>query len=664
MPADLPPLVDVVIVQAARLPPSPTDRAFSTVTIGGEAIATAPRLDEALTATPGVQLFRRTSSQASNATTQGISVRGIAGSGASRALVTLDGVPQNDPFGGWVLWTGLPPIGIEQARVIRGAGAGPYGAGALTGTIQLSERTQVPRGGEYEVYGGERGLVGGAAAGAVGQVFVSAAAERSDGWIPMAEEGRGAADRPLYYRGLSGALRWTPEIAGKELALRLSGYQEKRGAGLEGADSRATGATLSATLAEAPAAEGELGWRVQAWVKRSDFENRSAAVGAGRNSTTPASEQYATPAVGYGVNAALRRDGAAGGWELGLDARVSDGETREKFRYMNGAFTRGRVAGGAQSVAGVYGEAYRNVGGWLLTGGVRVDRWATYDGQRIERDAATNAVILDNRPEDRDGWLPTARLGARYAAWTDGYVRGAAYAGFRPATLNELYRPFRVGNDVTEANAGLEPEQLYGVEFGFGSEGELRWDVAVFANRLEKAVANVTIGFGPGTFPVAGFIPDGGVLRQRQNAGQVDAYGVEAQVERRWETLTLRLAGAYTHAEVDGGSAAPQLTGLRPAQTPRLMIAGEATWRPVDALSLRTAVRYEGDRYDDDLNSRKLSAATAVDLRADWSVSRAVTLYAAAENLFDAEIETAETGGGLESYDQPRTVRVGLVLRR
>ena len=100
MPADLPPLVDVVTVEAARLPPSPMDRAFSIVTLGGETISIAPRLDEALTATPGVQLFRRTSSQASNPTTQGISVRSIAGSGASRALVTLDGVPQNDPFGG------------------------------------------------------------------------------------------------------------------------------------------------------------------------------------------------------------------------------------------------------------------------------------------------------------------------------------------------------------------------------------------------------------------------------------------------------------------------------------------------------------------------------------------------------------------------------------
>ncbi|HEY9217917.1 MAG TPA: TonB-dependent receptor, partial [Phenylobacterium sp.] len=560
MPADLPPTVDAVIVEAARLPASPSERAFSILTLEGEAIATAPRLDEALTATPGVQLFRRTSSQASNPTTQGISVRSIAGSGASRALVTLDGVPQNDPFGGWVLWTGLPPIAVEQARVVRGAGAGPYGAGALTGSIQLQERTSVPRGGEYEVYGGERGLVGGAAAGAVGDVFAAVAAERSDGWIPMGE-GRGAADAELYYRGLSGALRWTPKLAGRELALRLSGFQEKRGAGIVGADSRAAGATASATLADA--AEGEeLGWRAQAWAKRSDLENRSAAVAAGRIGTTPANEQYATPAVGYGFNAALRRDRAVGGWELGADARLFDGETRENYRYMGGAFTRGRIAGGTQSVVGIYGEAYRNAGPWLLTAGARLDRWATFDGHRREWDLASGAATLDNRPQDRDGWLPTGRVGARYDAGSSLYLRGAAYAGFRPATLNELYRPFRVGNDVTEANAELSPEKLYGIEFGLGSEGPWRWDVTVFANRLDGAIANVTIGFGEGTFPIAGFIPAGGVLRQRQNAGHVDAYGVEAQIERRWERASVRLAGAYTDAEVDGGSAAPQLTGL------------------------------------------------------------------------------------------------------
>ncbi|MES2036144.1 MAG: Plug domain-containing protein, partial [Pseudomonadota bacterium] len=133
-----------VVVTAARLKPAPSDAAFAVTTVQPDTLEAVSRIDEALTLVPGVQLFRRTSSVASNPTTQGITVRAIAGSGAGRALVTLDGVPQNDPFGGWVLWSGLPPAAIEGALVVRGAGAGPYGAGALTGTVQLQERTRVP----------------------------------------------------------------------------------------------------------------------------------------------------------------------------------------------------------------------------------------------------------------------------------------------------------------------------------------------------------------------------------------------------------------------------------------------------------------------------------------------------------------------------------------
>src|SRR5205085_11487142 len=96
-------------------------------------------LDRALGEVPGVSLFRRTSSAGANPTTQGMSLRSIGPSGAGRALVTLDGVPQNDPFGGWVIWTSLPPESIEGVSVVRGAGAGPYGAGALTGVVALEE---------------------------------------------------------------------------------------------------------------------------------------------------------------------------------------------------------------------------------------------------------------------------------------------------------------------------------------------------------------------------------------------------------------------------------------------------------------------------------------------------------------------------------------------
>lgn len=653
--------VDGVIVTAARLSPAPTDAAFGVVTVAGDTIGASPRVDETLTLVPGVQLFRRTSSVASNPTTQGMTVRAIAGSGAGRALVTLDGVPQNDPFGGWVLWSGLPSASIEGALVVRGAGAGPYGAGALTGTVQLAERTRVPPHGEYEVWAGERGEAGGQLAFATGRLLVVASRQSSDGWTPV-RQGAGAADAPLAFDSSSLTLRFGPDWGAGDMAFRLSGYREQRQSGLVGAESRSTGVSASATVAGASPGIGN-DWRLQGWVRASDFENDSVAVGAGRAFTTPANNQFGTPALGVGVNAALRHSTPDGGWEVGADVRYADGETRERFRFIGGTFTRGRIAGGSQYVAGVYGETWRQSGDWLLTGGVRLDRWASFSGERAERDLATGLPTLTLTPPDQDGWQPTARAGLRRDIGT-GYLRTAGYVGFRPPTLNELHRPFRVGNDVTEANAALEPEKLYGLEFGFGGDGEVQWNATLFANRLEGAVTNVTVGFGPGVFPVAGFIPAGGVLRQRQNAGDVDALGLEAEISGgAGSSFSWRVSGAWTRAEVDGGTAAPQLTGLRPAQTPELSVSAEAVWRPTDPLTVRATLRYEGERFDDDLNLRELSPATTIDLRADWRVNGRVGLYAAVENLSDTDVETGQTADGTESFDMPRTIRVGLIWR-
>ena len=129
--------VSDVVVTAARLPPAAADAAFSVTRLAPEVLERSTRLDEALRSVPAVSLFRRTTSLAANPTTQGISLRAIAPSGAGRTLVTLDGVPLNDPFGGWVIWSQASPEALEGVDIIRGAGAGPYGAGALTGTIQL-----------------------------------------------------------------------------------------------------------------------------------------------------------------------------------------------------------------------------------------------------------------------------------------------------------------------------------------------------------------------------------------------------------------------------------------------------------------------------------------------------------------------------------------------
>ena len=95
---------DEIVVTAPRLPEAPGEAVYAHVEIDPRAIEDAVRLDRALAVAPAASLFRRNDSGAANPTVQGLSLRAIGPSGAGRALVTLDGVPQHDPFGGWVIW--------------------------------------------------------------------------------------------------------------------------------------------------------------------------------------------------------------------------------------------------------------------------------------------------------------------------------------------------------------------------------------------------------------------------------------------------------------------------------------------------------------------------------------------------------------------------------
>ena len=657
------------MVTAARLPPAAGEAAFSVIRLDDRQLKAAPRLDEAIGQVPAVSLFRRTSSLSANPTTQGISLRAIAPSGAGRALVTLDGVPLNDPFGGWVLWSQLPNEALSSLDIVRGAGAGPYGAGALTGVIQLREREQ---GGVLDLSVAERGgaRVAGAASQVMGRVRLTGSAlyETSDGYVAVRGAGRGAADEPLSLEAKSASLRLDAPVGDAALSVRASAYEEGRGSGLAGTASASDGQLVSASLARASQG-GDLGWRMQAWHRTSDFSNSSAAVGAGRNTTTPANEQYKTPATGWGLNGAVRRQFGlkSGGqieWELGADARFNEGATHERFRYMGGDFTRDRMAGGEASVVGLYGEGAWSQGDWLIAGGLRLDGWRNHQGYRLERDRQNGALTLDERDPERKGEVLSARLGLRRNLAEGWAVRGAAYSGFRPASLNELHRPFRVGNDLTEANAALVPETLKGVEVGLGRDtGLSQFGATLFWNRIEDAIVNVTLAEGPGTFPRAGFVPAGGVLRQRQNAGVIEAVGLEVYGYRTLgEGLTLSGAVSVTDARLDGGDQAPQLTGLRPAQAPIWSTTAGLDWQASEAVALSLRARYETKRFDDDLNSRILDAALRLDARADWQVLDGAALWLALDNLADEGVAVAQTGEGVTSYGPPRSLRLGLRL--
>ena len=659
------PPVEVIVVYAPRLAPLGGEAAFSAVQVGPEILKTTPRLDQALESAPGVSLFRRTTSLSANPTTQGVSLRAIAGSGAGRALVTLDGAPVNDPFGGWVIWTALPSEGLAGATIVRGAGAGPYGAGALTGVIALQERGARDGLGAVDLSVGERNSYRAAVSGGTQSLLITASTESTDGYTPVRGKIAGAADTPLDLKDYSAAVRVQHDFDGVEAAARFETFEEKRGAGLLGARSTAKGTSETITLAR-PASQGVGGWRLQAWARTSDLANGSVAVAAGRATTTPANNEFSTPAQGYGINAALQGHWGGASWEVGADARTANGTDHELFRVVAGQFVMGRDAGGQTSVGGVYLEGAYDQGPWLVTGGARVDRWRSWDAERHEFVLATRVTTINSAAPDASGTVPTGRIGARYALSPEVWLRTAAYAGFRAPTLNELHRPFRVGNDITEANPSLTPEKLYGIEAGIGGDAAFHWQTTVFYNQLDDPITNVTLGVGPGILlPIAGFIPAGGTLRQRQNAGEVDAWGVEGDASGEVGTaLSWRTAFAYTHARVDGGARARQLTGLRPAQTPEWTLTAGLDWRATEHLSLDANLRYVTEAFDDDLNIRRLAPGAELNARAAWSLAPGQELYLAVDNLADAKITTGKTADFVSSYSEPRTFRIGFSYRR
>ena len=51
--------------------------------------------------------------------------------------ILLDGVPLADPFFGYIPYSAVAPALLERIRVTRGGGSGPFGAGALAGTIEM-----------------------------------------------------------------------------------------------------------------------------------------------------------------------------------------------------------------------------------------------------------------------------------------------------------------------------------------------------------------------------------------------------------------------------------------------------------------------------------------------------------------------------------------------
>jgi outer membrane receptor protein involved in Fe transport len=183
-----------------------------------------------------------------------------------------------------------------------------------------------------------------------------------------------------------------------------------------------------------------------------------------------------------------------------------------------------------------------------------------------------------------------------------------------------------------------------------------------FANRLSHAIANVTLGVGPGTFPEVGFVAAGGTFRQRQNVEAVNVRGVEASAEWTRGPWAVRAGASFAHARMDASAAAAFLNGLRPAQTPKFACTLSASWERDDK-GAELVLRRIGAQFEDDLNRRVLKGATTLDAYASWPLAPKLQLVGRVENLTNALVMASIAGDGSVERATPRTLWLGLRLR-
>jgi outer membrane receptor protein involved in Fe transport len=613
--------------------------------------------DELLRSVPSFGLFRRSSSVAADPSSQGVALRGIGPSGVSRSLVLVDGVPANDPFGGWVYWRALPRIGIERIEVVPGGGSSLYGNYAMGGVTQVFSSPIEPRSarGFAEVGSFDDLNAGLRASERVGPVGVAVEAEglKSHGYPVVAPSQRGSIDGPTPSTDVAVNAR-AEAVAAEDLTLRARAgyfYEDWNGgtrwttAGVKRLD-YGTGARYT------PPGLGSLD--LSLFGQLASFTQSRGRPNATRTTEAQSAWQD-VPAHDLGASAVWtsRRLALAGLHTLtaGTDGRRITGTTHEDLfpATVTATSVVRRDAGGTQWLYGVFAQDVYDVNAVLtLHAALRYDGWINADGTR--RDRASSGTITAFSFARRTDEQLSPKLGAVVRVADGVTLRASGYQAFRAPTLNELYRPFQVGQTRTDPNSDLAPEKLTGAEAGVDVAPlpGLTTRVTGFWNELKDPITSVTLSSTP---PIT--------VRQRQNLGAARVQGVEANAAQRLARVWLVSAG-YTYADsrVTSAPGQPRLVGKDLPQDPRHRVVASATYDEPRIVTAGVQARYISLQYEDDLNTARMKEFVLVDLSVSRRVTRNLDVVLAVENLFDKQYTVGLAG--VETIGQPRFIHGGV----
>jgi len=644
-----------VIVSAARSELRLSEAPVSTVLLSSEDLAASPsvRTDDALREVPGFSLFRRSGSRTANPSTQGVSLRGLGGSATSRALVLADGISLVDPFGGWVYWDRVPRTALSSVEVVRGGASNLYGSDAMAGVIQLLMRQPDPPAFTLETsYGNEDtpqfSLWTGSRAG---KWNYSASTEmfRTHGFLLVPVPYRGPIDQKANVEDATVYARVGRELPHNgRVFLRGNYFTEYRHNGTTIQTNDTTLGEGALGLDQPLGKSDSLSFRFYGTAETyHQIYSSIKSINQPRDTETLTDEQHVPEQIVGGGAQWTHLLGKSQTLIAGMDMNEVIGASVDDF--FNNSTNDAQIGSGRQRALGWFGEDIFQRSKWTVIASARVDEWSNFQGQ-------TFVVPISGPPTltqyaDRRKLASNPRLSVLRAIDEHLSVTGSFYRAFRAPTLNELYRPFRVGAIQTLNNPLLTAERLTGAEAGVNIAG---WNRRInirgtfFWSDIVDPIENVTIGTN---------------LQQKENLGRTRSRGTEIEgVLRVTNNFQFSAGYVYTQATVlsypnPGGN---DLTGFRVPQVPRNGFTWEARYWNPSRVFASVQGRFVGRQFDDDLNTLPLDRFYTMNFEAGRALNRNIEVFVAAENFTDQRYQVARTP--VVNVGPPILARVGLRL--
>lgn len=600
----------------------------------------ANTVDDILFMLPGLNVNRSWGIFSKNAS---VNLRGL--SGTSRVLVLLNGLPLNKSAGGGINWNMIPPGQIQRIEICKGPGSAVYGNNAMTGVINIITKTPQKRfAGEIAIEKGSYGTIGTTVVlsgkndkntGLFWNMNISG--KRGDGYILEPLENRDSTDTEAYMRDLSSGASFGYRFSKAILEINYNFLKDKRGTGTKIFEPK--GSFLAHTsnyLSVKYKGKNRLfDYELKTFLQfQNYFEENESLNNFGDYKLYDRNQNSYDQGIWINLTREIFHKHRL---TVGIDAKTASFKATDDYKTSSDFTSRkGRTDIAAIFIQDEFDLLNNKI---KIITGLRTDFSRFYNGEFSVLDPTKNTGFpeSENINYKSSGWKAfSPRFVLKYNINSSSSLYTSYSAGFKPASLDDLYSSRKIRKGFKLANPELKPEKLYNYEIGLNLVFWDKLDIQPSFYYSEGKDFQYFVGTGDS-------INTGGLsfkpVLKRENISDVKISGVELNINYRLnENLHLLSNYSYNYSEITKYDLTDfygtDLTGKHLNEVPFHQFFSGIKWNN-KIVNIFLTGRYVGFQYYDEQNTSQIDPYWRFDINISRKISDNFYAALCIQDIFD-----------------------------